>query len=217
MAIQFYCGSGSPYAWRAWLALEHKALPYELRMMSFSAGDLQTPEYGAINPRRKVPAIVDAGFALYESAAILEYLEDAYPGSGQPLFPRDLKAKARARRLVREADAYLGATLERLVEELLFKQADDWDPEAIIEARAGFGNELTLFESELAGDFFAGSVGAVDFTVYPMLALALRMERMKKPDLGIAEALGPDLTAWTARIEALPYFQRTYPPHWRAS
>jgi len=215
MAIQFYCGSGSPYAWRVWLALEHKALPFEVRMMSFSAGDLAAPEYGAINPRRKVPAIVDDGFALYESAAILDYLDEAYPGSGAPLYPREVQARSRARRLVCEADAYLGPALEELVEELLFKKPDDWDPEAITEARAGLGRELDRFEGELAGDFFAGEAGAVDFSVYPMLALALRLQSAKKPDLAISEAMGPRLVAWMARVEALPYFQRTYPPHWR--
>ena len=38
--ITFYYGSGSPYAWRVWLALEHKQLAYELKTISFSAGDL---------------------------------------------------------------------------------------------------------------------------------------------------------------------------------
>ena len=61
----------------------------------------------------------------------------------------------------------------------------------------------------------ADAAGAVDFTVYPMLALALRLESAKKPDLAISEAMGPRLTAWMARVEALPYFQHTYPPHWR--
>lgn len=36
MSITFYYGSGSPYAWRVWLALEHKRLPYELTVLSFS-------------------------------------------------------------------------------------------------------------------------------------------------------------------------------------
>ena len=45
MALTFYYGSGSPYAWRVWFALEHKQVPYELQVMSFSAGDLRKPEY----------------------------------------------------------------------------------------------------------------------------------------------------------------------------
>lgn len=217
MTIRFYSGSGSPYAWRVWLALEHKALPYELQMMSFAAGDLATPEFAAINPRRRVPAIVDDGFALYESAAIVEYLEDAYPASGRPLFPAEAQPRARARRLIREADEYLGTALEDMVDEILLKPADEWDPEAIAEGRAAFGNELSFLEGELDGDFFAGAPGAVDFTVYPIIALALRMQQKKKPDLAITEAIPPQLAAWMARVEALPYFDRTYPPHWRAS
>src|SRR5437867_1420924 len=129
--IELYYGSGSPYAWRAWLGLEHKALPYELRMQSFSAGDLQTPEYTALNPRRRVPVIVDDGFALYESAAILEYLEDAYPDSGSKLFSGDVKSRALARRLVREADQYLAHALEALVDEILFKPQAEWNAAAI--------------------------------------------------------------------------------------
>jgi len=76
MALDFYYASGSPYAWRVWLALEHKRIPYNWKLLSFDAGDLQKSSFHAINPREKVPAIVDDGFALYESSAILEYLED---------------------------------------------------------------------------------------------------------------------------------------------
>lgn len=63
MALTFYYGSGSPFAWRVWLALEHKRIACELKTMSFSAGDLKTPQYRAINPRGKVPSIMDDGFA----------------------------------------------------------------------------------------------------------------------------------------------------------
>ncbi len=102
-----YFGSGSPYAWKVWLALEHKKLPYEAKRMHFENGDLKTPEFTAINPRRKVPALVDNGFAMYESAAILEYLEDRYPDSGEPLWPRDVQARAVARRRAAEVVAYV--------------------------------------------------------------------------------------------------------------
>jgi glutathione S-transferase len=41
MAVTLHYASGSPYAWRVWLALEHKGVPYELRTLSFDAGDLR--------------------------------------------------------------------------------------------------------------------------------------------------------------------------------
>ena len=83
MAITFYWGSGSPPSWRVALALEHKTLPYESRLLSFSGGEHKSKEFLAVNPRGKVPAIVDDGFALWESSAIVEYLDQRYPGRFQ--------------------------------------------------------------------------------------------------------------------------------------
>ncbi len=57
-------------------------------------------------------------------------------------------------------------------------------------------------------------MAAADFALYPMLALALRPEK-KKPDLALRPALGTKLTVWMKRIEALPYFAKTLPPHWK--
>ena len=212
--IHFYYGSGSPYAWRAWLALEHKALPYELHVMSFSAGVLKTDAFRAINPRGRVPALVDEGFAVYESAAIVEYLEDAYPASGAPLLPRDVRGRATARRMIREADEYVAHALEDLVTQILF---GDGAPDAakIAAARDAFVAELDTFERAAFAPFLLGSVGAVDFTLYPMIALVLRMQDRKQPDLAVRERIGPRLRAWMAQVETLPYFERTYPPHWR--
>ena len=76
VAVRFYYASGSPYAWRVWLALELKGIPYHRKTLSFDAGDLKTPEFGALNPRRRVPVLVDDDFALVESAVIVEYIEE---------------------------------------------------------------------------------------------------------------------------------------------
>jgi glutathione S-transferase len=83
MALTLYYGSGSPYAWRAQLALEHKALPYDLKVLSFSAGDTRKPEFIALNPRHQVPTIVDGDFVLYESNAIVEYSTRLTPVAGR--------------------------------------------------------------------------------------------------------------------------------------
>lgn len=216
MALTFYYGSGSPFAWRVWLALEHKRVRYELKLMSFSAGDLKTLEYLAINPRHKVPAIVDDGFALYESAAIVEYLEDRYRGQGEALLPADAKQRALARRLIAENDNYLVRANERLVDQVLFTRKEQWNEDAIAAARNDLGVELERRETALAADWFAGPLSAADHAIYPVIALALRMQK-RKPDLAVSDLIGPRLAAWMKRFEALPYFDKTYPPHWKAA
>ena len=64
MALTFYYGSGSPYAWKVWLVLEHKNIPYEFRLLSFDKEETKAPSFLAVNPRGQVPTIVDDGFAL---------------------------------------------------------------------------------------------------------------------------------------------------------
>ena len=217
MAIVFYYGSGSPFAWRVWLALEHKKLPYELRVMSFDKGDLKQPAFQALTPRGKVPLIQDGDYVLYESAAIMEYLQDAYPSSGAALFPADPKSRGIARRLVREADEYLMGSLDELLEQVLFVPQDKRNDAAIAAAKDKFLAELPHWRGAAAAagkEFLVGAVGAADFTAYPYFALALRMQK-RHPSLGLDAAFGPQLSAWMRRAEALPYFEKTIPPHWR--
>jgi glutathione S-transferase len=215
MSMTFYYGSGSPYAWRVWLALEYKQLPYDLKMLSFSAGDTRKPEFLKLNPRHKVPVLVDNGLALYESSAIVEYLEDRYPKAGNgALFPQQAGERAIVRRLVLEADNYLRTAVDPMLRQIFFKPEAEWDVQLIAASREEFLAELKHFENEIRGDFLVNKLSAADFTLYPMLALALRLEK-KKPDLALSSALGPKLAAWMKRIETLPYFQKTWPSHWK--
>ena len=188
MPLTFYYASGSPYAWRVWLALEHKQLTYDLKTISFSAGDLRTPEFLAINPRHRVPALVDDGFSLYESAAILEYLDEKYPGP--KLFPGDVQQRAIVRRLVREADEYFADAMDELLHEILFKPREKWSAERIQRGRQRLADELAVWEGLVRGDFVAGPVSAADYTLYPMVALTLRCDK-KKPDLAVNSSRRP--------------------------
>jgi glutathione S-transferase len=214
MSLIFHTASGSQYGWRVHLALEHKGVPHELRMLSFSAGDTRTPEFLALNPRHKVPVIVDDGFALYESAAIVEYLDERFP-QHRALLPGDAAHRAVCRRLMVEIDTYLAAHHQRIARQLFFKpDPATWDTAALSEATAGYAEELRYLDHQLKGDFLVGAPSAADLTLYPFLATIARFER-RKPDLGLGAAISPGLRAWMARIEAFPYFDRTYPPHWR--
>ncbi|MGH8682668.1 MAG: glutathione S-transferase family protein [Burkholderiales bacterium] len=214
MALTFYYGAGSPYAWRVWLALEHKLIPYERKVLSFSAGDLKQPDFLALNPRGRVPVVVDGALPLYESAAIVEYLEDAYPDYGKRLFPGSVTDRAVIRRLICEADNYLAPAGNRLLRLVLFTKEEEWNAERITVARDDLVAELKRWGPAIRGDYLAGPVSAADYTVYPMIALGLRCEK-KKPDLALRAAIPERLNAWMQGVEMLPYFSRTWPAHWK--
>ena len=214
MAITFYFGSGSPYAWRVQLALEHKALEYDLKTLSFSAGDMRKPEFLAINPRHRIPVIVDGDFVLYESNAIVEYLDEAYPGRGRPLYPGDVKTRALVRRLILEVDNYYDKTADKLLDQVFWTKPEDRDFQKIDEGKQALIEEHAMFTKAMHGDFLAGPLSAADFAFYPMVAFLKRGET-KMPDLDSDALLTPQLLKWKARVEALPYFATTIPPHWR--
>jgi glutathione S-transferase len=218
MTLDFYHGHGSPYSWRVWLALEHKAIPYELKLLSFAAGDTTKPEFVAINPRHQVPTIVDDGFALWESSAILEYLEERFPAAdaAKNLFPGDVRARGRIRRLVREAEAYLGAEgIGPITEEYFFKDNAAPDAKRVSAAREAVGRELDYFARELRGAFLGGdTLTAADLVLYPYLAYVTRLT-FRKPETKLTELEPAKLGDWRKRIEALPFYEKTYPPHWK--
>jgi glutathione S-transferase len=213
MASTLYYGSGSPYGWKVWLVLEHKKLPYELRVMSFQAGETRTPEFRAISPRGKIPALVlEDGTAILESSAIVEYLEEAHPTPS--ILPGDAKNRARARRFASESDDYLAKAINKMVELVLFKSPADRNAEHIAEATKNLLPELDYWaEQTKSGQWLAGSeVTLADYAVYPQLGF-LRRLRDRAPEHAVA--IPPALEAWMQRVEALPYFARTLPPHWK--
>jgi glutathione S-transferase len=213
MAITLYYGSGSPYAWRVWLALEYKGIPYELKILSFDAGDLKKPEFLALNPRHRVPVIVDDGFVLYESAAILEYLADKWPEEPR-LFSTDLRQRALQRRMVREADQYFATALEQLAEAVLFTPKEQQSKERIAAGWADVQRELAMWETAIVGDYLAGPLSVADITLYPVAALIQRIAK-RAPDTVPADLIGPKMGAWISRMEALPATVKTRPPHWK--
>lgn len=212
MPIIFYYGSGSPFSWKIWLMLEHKHLSYDFRLMSLQSGELKKPEYLAINPRGKVPALIDDGFVIWESTAIAEYLEDRYPD--HPLLPTSVNERGISRRVATEANQYLYPVQRRLFEHTLFRTNSLGDPNVIASALVELQRELVYYEDSLQGDYFAGHLSIADFTLYPMLALVRRLHE-KQPQHGAGAYIGPRLAAFMQRIERLPYFAKTIPPHWK--
>ena len=215
MALDFYHGHGSPYSWRVWLALEYKKIPYNLKVLSFQAGDTRKPEFVAINPRHQVPTIVDDGFVLWESMAILEYLDERFAAAPK-LYPGDVRERARIRRLAREVEQYAYAQgIDRIVDELFWKGDAAPDAKVMEESKQKLGEELESLQEEMNGDWLgAGTMTAADITLYTVVAYMKRVT-VRKPETALTQLLPPKIEAWAKRIEALPYFDKTFPPHWK--
>lgn len=219
MARTLYFISGSPFAWRAMLALGLKDLEYTAVELHGSKGDTQTPEHLARNPRGKVPVLVDGDVTVYESLAVLAYLERAYPET--PLFGSTPVEAAHVWQRVMEVDGYLGAALAAAARPI-FTQTFAGKEDEINENFAKVRAEFATVESWLNGnDFMAGSIPtAVEVILYPHLAMIARIGPTIKvpgitPNIPDYATDFPALAAWMKRVEALPGFDAAYPPHWR--
>lgn len=83
----------TPNGWKASVTLEELGIPYEVHAINIAEGEQKAPEYLAINPNGRIPAIVDReaeNFAVFESGAIMIYLAEK---TGQ-LMPTDAKGRS---------------------------------------------------------------------------------------------------------------------------
>ncbi|WP_028536521.1 glutathione transferase [Paludibacterium yongneupense] len=101
----------SPYAMSVFVALTEKNVPFDMRRLDLEAEAQHAPDFAALSLTRRVPALVHAGFALSESTAIAEYLDEVFPGT--PLYPQAARERARAR----QVQAWLRSDLMPIREE----------------------------------------------------------------------------------------------------
>jgi glutathione S-transferase len=91
-------GWTSPYVFSCFVVLREKGLPFEVRLLDLGAREHDQAGYRDPSITGRVPALQHGGFWLAESAAIDEYLEEAFPPPGFPrLYPADPKERARVR------------------------------------------------------------------------------------------------------------------------
>jgi glutathione S-transferase len=87
----------SPYAMSVFVALHEKGLSFDIATIDLAAKANHEPHFAATSLTRRVPTLVHDGFALSESSAIAEYLNEVFPGA--PLYPTDPLDRARARQV----------------------------------------------------------------------------------------------------------------------
>jgi glutathione S-transferase len=220
MAIELYWGSGSPFAWRVMLTLEVKGLAYESKLLEFSKGDHKTAAYLQLNPRGKVPTLKDGGFVVYESLAIMSYLDRKYPAP--PLFGTTAEETGLIWQIISECESYFASAGDKVVRPLFFAKGLD-NVDEIQQAAQAIRAELKTLDARLSTrNWLVGeAISAADIAIFPMIQLILRAASKEAAVPFNLQWLPlssyyPNLAAWAKRVESLPNYQRTYPPHWRA-
>jgi glutathione S-transferase len=201
------------------LTLEVKGLAYESKLLEFSKGEHKTPNYLELNPRGKVPTLKDGSFVVYESLAIMSYLDRKYPNP--PLFGKTPEETGLIWRALSECESYLVNAGDKVVRPVFFGKGLE-NVDEIQQAAQTIRQELRVADKILGRSdwLVGGQISAADIGVFPLVQLLLRAaskEAAQPLNLGLLPLAQtyPNIAGWVQRIEALPNYQRTYPPHWR--
>jgi glutathione S-transferase len=167
--------------------VKHYDLDVDIHHVSFKDRETQSPEYLAINPMGKVPALVDGDFNLWESNAILTYLASTFPET--KALPTDIRGRADVDRWLHWQSCHLMHAMGAL------KASDVKDLDAITPL-------LEILDGQLKGkDFILGQLGVTDFAIaaYTLTKLGRQLDYSEMPNLA----------AWRDRIANLKGFVET--------
>src|ERR1700694_5049685 len=197
---------GSPFGRAVLTTLEEKGTSY--RFSPVAPGTLRSAEHLARHPFGRVPVLEHNGFLLYETQAILRYLDRVLPNPA--LTPVDPKRAARMDRVMNVNDWYL---FQGVVNVIVFHRVVGprvmglTPDEAAIEAAMPKARAVFAELARLLGGppFFAGdAISLADLLVAPQLAFFTQT-----PEWAVLGAPHKNLAAWLARMEARPSLRAT--------
>ena len=199
--MKLYYFPASTFARRVRVAILEKNIACELIEVNLPAGEQKQDWYAALNPYMKVPTLVDGDIALYESAAILSYLEATHPAP--PLVPNDPGQRARVDMHVRLCDAHLGRYAGAVLFPKRFMPEANWDRQAMAASRQEIDRHLAIIERELGEQqYLVGeSFTLADVAYLPFLHFLDMME----------VSAGPRVKAWAERVLDRPSARATVP------
>jgi len=206
--MQLVIGNKNYSSWsmRPWVLMRQLGLPFdEVKLrFDFNDGSAFRKAVAEVSPAGRVPVLVDDGFAVWDTQAIVETLHERFPGRG--VWPAAARDRARARCLVAEMHAGFGALRSRCpmnIEAALPEVgARIWVEQA--DVRADVARIETMWAQALAasgGPFLFGAFSAADAFYAPV---CMRMRTYALPLLDgtlryierIASA--PGVSAWIA-------------------
>lgn len=205
MSVTIYGIPGSPYVRAALLGCEEKGVGYDFRRLGF--GDSKLPEHLARHPFGRIQAFEHDGFALYETQAILRYVDAVFPGPA--LQPSEPRAAARMNQFAGITDWYffpqVSATIgfQRLIKPMMGGTTDEAACAAAVPNAIVCVNEI----ARLLGDGFylAGAeLSIADLMLAPHMAFFAMTPEGKTLLAG-----APNIGAWLARMQARPSMRNT--------
>jgi glutathione S-transferase len=183
------------------VALLEKQIEHTATVVDLVAGEHRQSAYRAVNPYGRVPAIEDDGFVLYESAAILLYLEATRPL--RSLMPVGAQGKALVDMHLRLCDGQFARYVGTIIFPKRFLPPERWDLEAMSQARGEIEKHLAMLESTLRGrEYLVGDAFTLaDVAYLPLLHF-----------LPLMEVVTPATIAdWSQRLLGRPSAQATVP------
>jgi glutathione S-transferase len=181
---------------RVRIAIREKGIACDEVVVDLPGGALKTPEFRRLNPFGQVPVLEDDGLVLYESIAILEYLEERHPTP--PLMPSgDPVVRARTRQLMLAAGDYLTPPFHRWLAQF-FTPESSWDRADQARAADEIAAHLDVLEGVL-GDGRAHLTGAFSLAdvCYAPFVCELATARLER----LVDAR-PRVRAWIERLQA---------------
>ncbi len=137
--------------YRVRIALNLKGLTPEVVEVDLMKGHQRDPKFRAVNPMMAIPALIDGdGPALYESLAIIEYIDELHPKP--PLLPADPRARARVRGLAQIVACDSHPLVVPRVREYLEKEFKLDEPARMKWCRHWIATALGALEEHLAGE-----------------------------------------------------------------
>ena len=188
----------SPNSRRVWITLLEKGLEFELVEIKLD-GEQFKPDFLAISPFHHIPALVDDGFNIVESLAILDYLEAKYPTPA--MLPKDAKDLAVVRMVQLVSVNELMPAVFALTPQMLGLPGGD--PEKIEQAKQKVATVLKFFENLLDNRPYFGSQ---DLTLAEVVAGTI-IPWLPRGGVSLSEYI--KLSAWCDLLMARPAWQAT--------
>lgn len=164
--IDVYYAPPSIYGRKVITVLQEKDLDYSIKKMSFTTKDHLKEDYLKLNPNGEIPTISDDGQVIYESTAIIEYLNDEYPEP--PLMPEDSYERAKVRMIEDFIDLHLYRHIVKyLVKKFIRKE------EVPAEDINAIANDFKRIETYLGSQkYLVGNFSLADCAMIPAVISA---------------------------------------------